>query len=634
MKYIGILVLSACILLGSIPIQQVAAESTHQVLVKVNGNAKELLKDYKIIRQFDTIPIAEIEVSKSQLDEIQMDTSTYTVLPEFSYQIAEDTMTGSFKQMKVTPTQVTPYTGKGVKVAVLDTGIDTEHSDLLVRGGICSMKTNCSKGIKYDDDNGHGTHVAGIIAGLKNNAGIQGVSPNVELYAIKSLNRNGGGETLDIVAGVEWAIENKIDILNLSLTTDNNDPALRMVLEKAYESGMTIVAAVGNEGETLQKDSVQYPARYESVIGDSDITASNTKLVQSSSGPAVEIAAPGTSILSTYPRELDTEDGTQNGYYSDTGTSMAAPHVTGVLALYKERYPSASNDKLRQMLQVTAADLGTKGRDESFGYGLATYEPVITKIPLLETSFSNGQILITMQNKDALSSWKLTEKGQTIKEVSSSKWEMYRPAGTYSFDFTYVMKSGDAVTEKIKINLTDPKFADLFQSQWFASHVSYLFFKEQMNGYKDGSFQPLRDITRAEAVALLGRAKGLNGEERTTSFSDVGSKNFASGYIQSALEQGILSGFPDGTFKPGQPVTRAEMAILIQNAYEFRSDATKELPFTDMNTGMASYESIQALVQQGIARGVSDTQFQPHANMTRSTYSVFLARAQNPTIFK
>jgi len=252
----------------------------------------------------------------------------------------------------------------------------------------------------------------------------------------------------------------------------------------------------------------------------------------------------------------------------------------------------------------------------------------------LETTSSNGQILLSMQNKDSVSSWKMTENGQPIAEQSTAKWEMYRPAGKYSFDFTYVMKNGDAMTEKVNIMITDPKFEDLSQNQWFSSHVSYLYFKKQINGYDDGTFKPSKEITRAEAVALLGRAKGLNGEERITTFSDVGSKNFASGYIQSAMEEGILSGFPDGTFKPSQPVTRAEMAILIQNAYQFTSDSNLFLNFTDMNTGMASYEAIQALVQKGIAKGVTPTQFQPQSHMTRSTYSVFLARAQNPAIFK
>ncbi|WP_342542047.1 S8 family serine peptidase [Paenisporosarcina sp. FSL H8-0542] len=634
MKYIGSIALSALLLFGSLPNHEVVAETTHHILVKVNDSQKDLLDNYKILREFDTIPVFELEVTSSQLNELKMDSSNVQILPDFDYQISADSVPVSFKQLKVTPTQVTPYTGKGVKVGILDTGIDTEHSDLFVRGGFCSLEVKCPQSVSYDDDNGHGTHVAGTIAALKNNAGIQGVAPNVELFAIKSLNRNGGGSTASLVAGVEWAIKNDIDILNISVTTNGDDPALRMVLDKAYQSGMVLVAAAGNEGESLQKDSVQYPAKYDSVIGVAAITATNEKLLESSSGPEVEIAAPGSSIVSTYPRNLDTTDGLKNGYFSQSGTSMAAPHVTGVLALYKERFPNASNVKLRQMLQVTATDLGAVGRDETFGYGVATYEPIITELPFLESKVANGQILFTLQNKDAVSSWKLTENGTTLKEVTGSKWELYRPAGTYSFNFTFVMKNGAAVTEKVNVTLKNPAFTDLNQSQWYSSHVSYLFFKEQMNGYKDGSFKPTKEITRAEAVALLGRAKDLNGEERVTSFKDVGSGNFASGYIQSALEEGILSGFPDGTFKPNQAVTRAEMAILIQNAFMFPSDPNKGLHFSDMNTGMASYEAIQALVQQGIAKGISTTQFQPHAKMTRSTYSVFLARAQKPTVFK
>ena len=634
MKYIGSIALSTLLLFGSLPNYEAVAETTHHIVVKVNDKNRDSLAKYKITHSFDTIPVAEIEVSTSQLRDLQSESSIFEILPEYTYEISSDTISPSYKQLKAIPSQVTPYTGKGVKVGILDTGIDTEHSDLHVRGGFCSLSSNCGSGVAYDDDNGHGTHVAGTIAALKNNSGIQGIAPNVELYAIKSLHRNGVGETFELIKGVEWAMANDIDILNLSVETDFDDRFFKEVLDKAYASGMVIVAASGNDGDSKLSDTVRYPAKYDSVIGVSAITSLNTGWDRSTRGPSVEVSAPGVSILSTYPRHLDLEDGTQNGYFSQSGTSMAAPHVTGVLALYKERFPNISNVKLRQLLQVTATDLGVAGRDEIFGYGVATYEPIITEIPFLDSSVSNGQIMLTLQNKDAVSSWKLTENGEPLKEVASAKWELYRPAGTYSFNFTYVMKNGDAMTEKLNVTLKNPAFTDLNKSQWFSSHVSYLYFKEQMNGYKDGSFKPSNEITRAEAVALLGRAMNLNGEERVTTFKDVGSGNFASGYIQSAYEKGILSGFPDGSFKPSQAVTRAEMAILIQNAFLFPSDPNKLLSFTDMNTGMASYEAIQALVQQGIARGVSTTQFQPHAKMTRSTYSVFLARAQYPKIFK
>lgn len=251
------------------------------------------------------------------------------------------------------------FTGKGVKIAILDTGI-APHNDLQISGGV-SFKSYTKS---YNDDNGHGTHMAGIIGAKNNSIGSVGIAPNAKLYAVKVLDKQGLGEIDTLMKGIEWSITNKMDIINLSLSLEEqvDSPALRKILEKAYNSGIIIVGAAGNRGKSNGTgDTVEYPARYNTVIAVSATNSSNRRLSTSATGPTVEVAAPGGSIYSTYLK---------NGYAKLSGTSAASSYVSGNVALLKERYPALSNQSLRLKLQHLTLDLGSKGKDVSFGYGL------------------------------------------------------------------------------------------------------------------------------------------------------------------------------------------------------------------------------------------------------------------------
>ncbi|MDX1702520.1 MAG: S8 family serine peptidase, partial [Melioribacteraceae bacterium] len=468
-----------------------------------------------------------------------------------------DTVPFQFPLIGTEPEITTPYTGKGVKVAVIDSGIDAQHADLKVAGGVCMLTINCPTSPSYDDDNGHGTHVAGIIAAQKNNYGLIGIAPNVELYAVKVMTKTGAGTTTNIAAGVEWAIKQKIDIINMSIGTNGDDQALKLLLEKAYAEGITIVASAGNEGYRIQPDSVQFPAKYSSVIAVSATTGFNKILESSSIGSEVEIAAPGDAIISTYPTELDTIDGNKDGYAILSGTSMAAPHVTGVLALYKERFPNFTNKRLRELISRTAEDLGSTGRDPSFGFGLIKYKQEITEIPYPLVEEQDGKILISLQNSEGVINSQLISNNEIIQSEKPNRWELYRLKGDYTFTLTYLDSNNIQQKDVLHINVTKPYYLDIGVLKWYAPHVAYLSNNKFIFGHLDGSFKPDQLISRAEAVALLGRVYGLNGEQKRTNFSDVSASSFASGYIQSALDEGLLTGFPDNTFRPNQSVTRA-----------------------------------------------------------------------------
>lgn len=256
------------------------------------------------------------------------------------------------------------FTGKGVKIAVIDSGI-SQHEDLVVSGGI-SFVPNVSS---YNDDNGHGTHVAGIIGAKNNNIGVVGTAPDASIFAVKVLDQDGYGYPSAVIAGIDWAITNKMDIINLSLGFEYDLDSLKQIVDKAYNSGIIVVAAGGNSGNSDGTgDNVAYPARYESVIGVAAIDPLNKRASFSATGNPIEISAPGVDIVSTIPSATNPMS---HEYASASGTSMAAPFVSGYLALLKEAYPFEPIQNIRMKLQSSAIDLGTSGRDPHFGFGLA-----------------------------------------------------------------------------------------------------------------------------------------------------------------------------------------------------------------------------------------------------------------------
>ncbi len=609
------------------------SEDTYMVYAS-EEELSEIIENYgSVVTDFEEIPLMEMKLSDSEKADIRKQFASVQIYPNREYEIAADAASPTFTLTNSAPSQSTPFTGKGVRVAVLDTGIDTEHPDIAVKGGTCTAK-ECSIGVPYDDNFGHGTHVAGIIAAKKDGNGMVGMAPNVELYAIKSMNSEGVGTTSQVTEGVKWAIQNNIQILNLSISISFYDRPLELMLQEAFNQGMIIVSAAGNEGGSSGQDTITYPAKFSSVIAVGALKNDLSREVNSSVGPTLEVTAPGKDVRSLYPQELDVWDDKQDGYRALTGTSMAAPHVVGVLALYKEQHPNMSNVKLREVLQTTAKDLGKAGRDELYGFGVAQYTKSITTVPFIETTVSKGRIEMILKNKTLASNWTLHENGTELKQVENGKWITYRTKGTHAFTFDYTDAKAANKSDSLSTTVEQPNFPDVTSANWFAPHISYLFSNNMMSGYKDGSFKPFKNITRGEAVILLGRARGWDGTQRETKFNDVGQGNSASGYIQSAFELGVISGFSDGNFKPYQAVTRAEMAILLYKAYGFDYDSTKSMPFKDVTTNMASYESIHAITQQGITTGISSNAYGPSNFMNRHAFAVFLARTESPTQFK
>ena len=384
-------------------------------------------------------------------------------------------------------------TGNGIKIAIIDTGINLDHPDLKISGGQSFVE-----GIsRFDDDFGHGTHVAGIIAAQDNEIGIIGVAPDSQIYSVKVLNKFGEGVQSNVIAGINWAIEQQMDVINLSITSQQGSYLLKEALQNAYDQGIIIVAASGNYlTNNVEGTDVLYPARYPSVIAVGSIDENLKKSSFSYYGNSLEFVAPGENIRSTYIENSGL------GYSELTGTSMAAPYVAGIAALYMQQYPMMSNVEIRHLMQRNAMDLGETGKDIQYGYGLV---PVPT---------------------------------------------------------------------------TNGPFLDMIESTWYTDEINDLYNQGIVTGYPGGLFHPENFVTRSEAVTMVGRALKLPGTPNITMFSDVYKEDYSSGYINSATNENIITGYPDQTFRPNSYIKRGDVAAILQRSYQFPT--VSEIYYSDV----------------------------------------------------
>ena len=284
------------------------------------------------------------------VERIEEDEKVYAVLDE------------SLPLVRVPQVWESGFTGKNVKIAVIDTGIDITHPDFA--GRVLATQDFTLEGFR--DSNGHGSLVAGIAAGSGSYSSgkFQGVAPGALILAGKVLSADGSGRMSDVMAAVEWAVDLAADIVNLSLGTSGSSDggdALCEICDRAVEGGTVVCVAAGNDGPNRR--TVGSPAAARRVITVGAATSSGLVAEFSSRGPTSddrlkpEIVAPGIDIISARAKDTRAGKPLDNYYTSATGTSMATPHVAGIIALLLEAGRDSSPQLIRETLLNTATDL-------------------------------------------------------------------------------------------------------------------------------------------------------------------------------------------------------------------------------------------------------------------------------------
>jgi thermitase len=242
--------------------------------------------------------------------------------------------------------------GKGIRIAVVDSGAAVGHRDL--RYKIAAKYDFRNRNRTVEDLHGHGTHVAGIALAKANGRGVVGGCPKCRLVVAKALDRNLIGYNSDIIDAIVWSAKKKAKVINLSLGSNSRSEAMRDATDFARRKGAVVVAAGGNYGTNVSV----YPAAHRGVIGVIHTNKNNNRGSDASYGPWIDVAAPGHDIISSVP----------GGYAYKSGSSMASPHVAGLAGLMAKRGYGARAIEYR--IQRTARDLGPKGDDDYYGRGL------------------------------------------------------------------------------------------------------------------------------------------------------------------------------------------------------------------------------------------------------------------------
>jgi subtilisin family serine protease len=254
--------------------------------------------------------------------------------------------------------------GEGSKVGIIDTGIDTDHQDLKLN--IKGVYNSFDGSQKIEDKEGHGTHCAGIIGA---NGILTGVAPKTDLYIVKALNDKGEGTEDSLIRGIEWCIEQNVDVISMSLGAQSGSKRLQAALRRAVEKDIIPICAAGNDAKgNKTKISIDYPAKYPETIAVGAIDL-KSQIANFSSIGNVDVVSFGVNIISTFK---------DNSYAVLSGTSMATPYIAGSATLSQANARlkigrRLTLEEMKLIFSLESKDLGTIGKDQIYGFGEFTF---------------------------------------------------------------------------------------------------------------------------------------------------------------------------------------------------------------------------------------------------------------------
>lgn len=282
---------------------------------------------------------------------------------ESAYQIASYSIPSLWKETK----------GKGIVIGVIDSGCEIDHPDL--RGNVLPGKNLINPNSRPDDDNGHGTFVAGIICAKHNNEGVHGVAPESTAIPYKALNAEGSGTYDHVLAAIHAAIDDRVDIINFSIGMSHFTQDLKDAVKRTYDANIPLVCAAGNYGEKEHFDVV-HPASAKETIAIGAVDVFRKRASFSNTGQNLDFMAPGVNVRSTFPG---------GEYRRSNGTSFAAPWICGIIALAMAKHrnlggftPMRTVEEVRNHLKKASIDLGDPGKDLKYGHGIIDARRVLS----------------------------------------------------------------------------------------------------------------------------------------------------------------------------------------------------------------------------------------------------------------
>ena len=448
------------------------------------------------------------------------------------------------------------YDGSGVRIAIIDSGLNIAHEDL-AGVSIIEGKNVLDDSTDVKDVLGHGTFVSGVIAARRNNSfGISGITDGAAIVPIKCFSDSKETSVSYIIKGIYSAINDyNCSVINLSLGLERDMTSLRECIDYADSKGVIIVSAAGNSGGTEKL----YPAAYDNVIGVGSISRDGKVSSFSNHNSSVCVVAPGDKIISL---------GKDNSGYSEgSGTSYSVPHISAMAVIAKCMVPGITASQFMETLIASAVDLGAAGYDEYYGYGSVNIEDMIAALENVqppEPCFT-----------DAEGHW----AEDYIKYVTNKG--LFNGVSDTLFGPEMNMSRAMTVTVLARlygrdISSMSADFIDVPSGKWYSSAVAWGEKNGIVQGYGNGLFKPEDDVSREQMAVFLyryavnfGLSDGKASESSLGRFSDAGSvSSWAKNAVAWCVENGLITGRTASTIVPQGNITRAEVAAIISRFCE------------------------------------------------------------------
>lgn len=477
-------------------------------------------------------------------------TVTLSELPNDTYAAKQ----WSIDSLGITSAWDAGYDGEGIKIAVIDSGVNSLHEDFFGTDfGVGYNATDGSNNVT--DENGHGTFVTGVIAAARDNeAGIAGFCSQAMIIPIKCFGKSTETSASYIISAIYEAVDvYDCDVINMSLGMEENMVSMATAVDYATGKGTIIVSAVGNEGNS----TLNYPAAYDCVIGVGAVDLNGAVPNFSEKNESVFVVAPGSDIISL-------SSASSHAYSSGSGTSYSTPFVSVAAVILKQYAPNATVSDFKTLLQASSIDGGPDGYDTSYGYGKLNIENFVAVMK--NYSFEEiGTIFPDVEGHWAASSIDFCFSSGLFTGTTSSTFEPETVMNRAMFVTVLSRMSGETISGFALC------FSDVAGEAWYAQPSAWGAANGVVSGTGSGKFDPLGAVTREQMAVFLyryakryGLTDGSFSTAALSAFSDAGSvSSWAAEAMSWAVEKGLITGRSASTLSPKESTKRCEVATII-----------------------------------------------------------------------